>query len=172
MEYIGALVIGIIVFIGLFLLLREVNCWYWKINERISLIQEQNQLLRKIASSGNTYIGVESNPIHGKMNTSSSGHIVTQPNPSINYDVEPDIERIKSDLIGQKIPGWMFSYLSEFKSSEILKVAKSTDTIEYHVKFNLIDSNSSNVHDCELTLIYIHNDKGWILNDLNTLYIT
>lgn len=46
MEYIGALAIGIIVFIVLFLLLREVNMWYWKINERIALMEEQNILLR------------------------------------------------------------------------------------------------------------------------------
>lgn len=50
MEYIGTLVIGIIIFIVLFLLLREVNMWYWKINERIALMQEQNNLLRKLIS--------------------------------------------------------------------------------------------------------------------------
>ena len=50
MGTIGTLVIGIIVFVLLFLLLREVNMWYWKINERISLMQEQNDLLRKLIS--------------------------------------------------------------------------------------------------------------------------
>ena len=50
MEYIGTLVIGFIIFIVLFLLLREVNMWYWKINERIALMQEQNNLLRKLIS--------------------------------------------------------------------------------------------------------------------------
>ena len=27
--------------------MREVNCWYWKINQRISLMEEQNELLKK-----------------------------------------------------------------------------------------------------------------------------
>ncbi|MFP3868479.1 MAG: hypothetical protein ACLFUU_09990 [Desulfobacteraceae bacterium] len=30
----------ILVAIGIFFLLREVNCWYWKINERIMLLEE------------------------------------------------------------------------------------------------------------------------------------
>lgn len=48
MEYLGTILIVIFVLIGLFLLLRELNCWYWKINERIDLQKEQNQLLRQI----------------------------------------------------------------------------------------------------------------------------
>ncbi|MBW1917578.1 MAG: hypothetical protein JRI57_06095 [Deltaproteobacteria bacterium] len=30
----------ILLAIGIFFLLREVNCWYWKINERIILLEE------------------------------------------------------------------------------------------------------------------------------------
>lgn len=33
----------------LFLLLRELNCWYWKINERNSAIYKTNFLLEKIS---------------------------------------------------------------------------------------------------------------------------
>lgn len=33
-------VIIIIVALGLVFLLREVACWYWKINERIALLEE------------------------------------------------------------------------------------------------------------------------------------
>ncbi|MDP2234995.1 MAG: hypothetical protein Q8J88_01055 [Bacteroidales bacterium] len=28
--------------------LRELNCWYWKVNRRIELQEETNKLLRKI----------------------------------------------------------------------------------------------------------------------------
>lgn len=41
-------IVGILIAIGLFLLLREVFCWYNKINERLKLQQETNELLRKI----------------------------------------------------------------------------------------------------------------------------
>lgn len=49
----GDRVISIVVGIIVFLLIREVLAWYWKINERISnqrttneLLQEQNELLK------------------------------------------------------------------------------------------------------------------------------
>lgn len=32
----------------LWLILREVNCWYWKVNERLRLQEETNQLLKDI----------------------------------------------------------------------------------------------------------------------------
>ena len=40
--------VGLILFVGLFLLLREVMCWYYKINERISVQQETNKLLGRL----------------------------------------------------------------------------------------------------------------------------
>lgn len=166
------IVISIVVLVILFLLLREINCWYWKINERISLMQEQNELLRNLTTFSKTNIGYFEDTSNNKEKMEISGHKIALEHPLINPEVEPDIEKIKTDLIGQKIPGWMFSYLKEFKSSEILKTTKSENSIDYHVKFNLIDSNSSNSHDCELSLIYLYNDKGWFLNEINTLYIT
>jgi len=54
----------IVTFIGIlagivivFLICREIICWYWKINNIVALLEEQNRLLgelsRKIGSSGN-----------------------------------------------------------------------------------------------------------------------
>ena len=37
-----------VVSILLFLALRGFNCWYWKINERIALQQETNDLLKEL----------------------------------------------------------------------------------------------------------------------------
>ena len=37
-----------VVSILLFLALRRFNCWYWKINERIALQQETNELLKEL----------------------------------------------------------------------------------------------------------------------------
>jgi hypothetical protein len=42
------LIIALIVIVGLFLLLREFWCWYWKINKKINLIEEQNEMLKTI----------------------------------------------------------------------------------------------------------------------------
>lgn len=46
----------VVVLLLLFLILREVMCWYWKVNERILLQKETNRLLRKLIDNN------ESNP--------------------------------------------------------------------------------------------------------------
>ena len=50
------LIIILAVLIFLFFLLREVNCWYWKINIRIELLEENNRLLKVIAGVNDTNI--------------------------------------------------------------------------------------------------------------------
>ena len=44
------LLIVLVVGVLIFLLLREVNCWYWKVNRRIELQEETNDLLKKLVS--------------------------------------------------------------------------------------------------------------------------
>jgi hypothetical protein len=60
MSEIGTLFIGLVIFGLVFLALREFWCWYWKINERISLLKDQNYLLKKISdkSGGDEIAGV------------------------------------------------------------------------------------------------------------------
>ena len=38
----AAIMLSIVIFLGLFFLLREVFCWYWKINARLA-VQECNE---------------------------------------------------------------------------------------------------------------------------------
>lgn len=45
---IATILVIVIIFLLIFLILREVICWYWKINERITLQKETNQLLKKL----------------------------------------------------------------------------------------------------------------------------
>ena len=47
----------IVVSVIILLALRGFNCWYWKINERIALQQETNELLKELI---NQNIEVES----------------------------------------------------------------------------------------------------------------
>lgn len=49
-SVVSTILITVVILVVVFLILREVNCWYWKINERIHLQNEQNQLLTKILS--------------------------------------------------------------------------------------------------------------------------
>jgi hypothetical protein len=48
----GIGILGIIIgAIILFFILREVNCWYWKINERVALLKGINSKLDAMAGS-------------------------------------------------------------------------------------------------------------------------
>lgn len=42
------IVFVILVFIGIMLLMREIYCWYWKVNERLRLQKETNEYLKNI----------------------------------------------------------------------------------------------------------------------------
>jgi len=44
------ILIGLGILFLIFLLLREFWCWYWKINKRISLQKDTNELLEKLLS--------------------------------------------------------------------------------------------------------------------------
>ena len=54
MEFI---IIWIVVVILLFLLCREIICWYYKINERITLQTETNELLKQILEKKGNIFG-------------------------------------------------------------------------------------------------------------------
>lgn len=54
MEYLGIIVLALGVLIIIFLIVREINCWYWKINERISLMNQQNNLLQMLVDASKT----------------------------------------------------------------------------------------------------------------------
>lgn len=45
MNNLSYLLFGFLIILGIFLLGREIYCWYFKINERVSLLEENNELL-------------------------------------------------------------------------------------------------------------------------------
>src|SRR5262245_11810591 len=44
----GMILVALLIILVVFLLGREVVCWYWKVNERIALMRETNTLLASI----------------------------------------------------------------------------------------------------------------------------
>lgn len=46
MEIFSLSLISFVVILIIFLLCRELNCWYWKINEKLSLLEEIRDLLK------------------------------------------------------------------------------------------------------------------------------
>ena len=72
MEYLVVVVIAVATFLLLFLLLRQLNLWYWRINEIISLLKEIKQLLQgDVSTAGNT----SGSPVSSK---SSSGDYIVK----------------------------------------------------------------------------------------------
>lgn len=51
MDILLNLLITIVVVVGIFLLCRELMCWYWKINEMLSEQKKTNQLLTELVRS-------------------------------------------------------------------------------------------------------------------------
>ena len=56
MEDLLTLIVVIAIAVLLFFACREIICWYFKINERIRLLEEQNALLKKLLGSGPDHV--------------------------------------------------------------------------------------------------------------------
>ncbi len=53
-EYGGgiwAFVITLLILVVIFLICRELVCWYWKINKAVDLLERQNVLLERIEAA-------------------------------------------------------------------------------------------------------------------------
>ncbi len=81
-DFAGYAIIVLIVLIALFLILREVNCWYWKINRRIELMEEQNKLLNQLLN----------NPSPNKTNYSGNTNKTTTSNNNKSEEIATGIK--------------------------------------------------------------------------------
>ncbi len=65
-----------------------------------------------------------------------------------------EIEKIKSDLIGESVPGWNFDYLSEFKDFKILKKTEGVEWLEYDADLKLIDETDNKKINISVKIVY------------------
>jgi hypothetical protein len=84
----------------------------------------------------------------------------------------PDSNRIKSDLIGNTIPGWRFELASEIKQLAISNVSSLAGRMEYLLDLKLENYNSQTYHEAQVIATYIESDYGWQLDNLREVYIT
>jgi hypothetical protein len=98
------IVILVIVLVVIFVLLREFNCWYWKINERISLLNEQNTLLKKLVSAGDNRAKVETTALKDKRfeNKSENRNNFTAPKMTEQSDISGVTAEITDKLSASK----------------------------------------------------------------------
>lgn len=98
-------------------------------------------------------------------NTECENKINTIKNPL------PDIERIKSDLIGKQTQFWNFSYLSDFIYASIVNNTEVNGRLEIKLLFTLLDQTNGN-HDSEVIVVYIQSGESWIFESVRMNYIT
>ena len=85
---------------------------------------------------------------------------------------EPGIEKIKSDLLGKKMIGWNFDFLSEFQQCQITNKVNAGNRIDLDLALTLHDESKNTVHDASVTVVYTLDNGEWKLNDVISHYIT
>lgn len=74
-DFLGTLIVILLVIIIVWLLIRELVLWYFKINKRVELQEEQNRLLRKIIDKLPAYDEYEVNSSEAKAEPDSEVNI-------------------------------------------------------------------------------------------------
>ncbi|TRZ50732.1 hypothetical protein D4R99_05565 [bacterium] len=92
----------------------------------------------------------------------------------IKYDI-PDIEKIKRDLLGQKISTdnihtWTFAYLEEFRNVTISNSNISSTYLEFNIDMDLSDYRTNEPYKAKVLVTYTLNDYGWIFRDVKASY--
>ncbi len=73
-NLVSTILITVVILVVVFLILREVICWYWKINERISLQKEQNLILNKILQEFKNKYSLNNNSDTKEVETTNSSN--------------------------------------------------------------------------------------------------
>jgi len=107
-------------------------------------------------------------------NTTTENSVYVQAENKIAsiVDPEPDLERIKTTLIGYVLPGWQFKFLSDFQKAEITNTSKAADRIEYQLNLKLKTVNDTASHEAQVIAVYNLTPAGWTISEVKDIYIT
>ena len=144
------IVVIIVISVVIFFILRELNCWYWKINERISLMKINNELLEKLINQPVT-LKHENQPLSNPY-----------PISSINSDLDNDsIALTNSDLDNvEKLKKLMKNASSIWNGG-----AYENKIIDY------LDQICKNPKDCQrIIMAYSQKYHSSLTEDLKILY--
>jgi len=116
----NTVIIGVVVFIGLFIALREFFCWYGKANKIYSLLEKQNETLLQILK----YAEKEEH----RKNISrfqAATHIATE---DINLRPEPDMSMPPAGILERGTP------VAFIKEGAIIENANSVSAPWFHIE--------------------------------------
>lgn len=136
-DYHKYLIILLVIAIALFFILRELNCWYWKINQRIKLMEEQNRLLNLLVKQNESSDNRNRN--EGNKTTDNAKTAETkETSDAIIQEIVPRLKELidkekNKGLFGKSIRQEIINYLEEYCQSknnciQIIKV--------YQTQFN------------------------------------
>jgi hypothetical protein len=103
------------ILIVVFLILREVTCWYLKINERVSLLDEQNSVLKEILSN-----------LKSMSTLNSSDNIIRD--QEIKLTIKDPEQELKNEDLMEK---YKITFQQDMYVYEGFKCAKLIDAINY-----------------------------------------
>lgn len=131
------LVIVTVIYFVLFLVLREVICWYLKINKNISLMEEQNELLKEVLK------GIQKqNSIEYKIATSSIVNSPVSNSETKDFSYLSDLTKKEIDLVNQLYSGLNTNevIVKHVANGTIQKMSMKdyNDWIKYYDKKSLI----------------------------------
>jgi len=87
---------------------------------------------------------------------------------------EPGIERIKSDLIGKRIPGWSFDRITEFRKAVITSIARTDTRIDFRIDLQMLSytPGDETLYDAQVIVTYIAGDEDWEPGNPEEVYLS
>lgn len=85
--------------------------------------------------------------------------------------IEPGLEKIKSDLLGQQVPGWSFDKITEFRKAVITSIARTDQSIEFRTEFELQPYNAKDqtLYNLQVIVTYMIGQSGWYFHRVEEL---
>ena len=109
------LIIGVVIFFAIFMVMREVICWYYKINEKIELLQSIDNKLERLCLA-NEKEGYKHPKIYKKVNIEVKKIV-----PEIVTEIESEIDTSPETVIETNKNSIMDLLTKEIRISDLFK---------------------------------------------------
>lgn len=109
-------------------------------------------------------------PVKGKI---AADTVAAEIKPASAAFTEPDINRIKADLIGKSVPGWNFDKAEEFREASITSIARTEQRIDFRLNLSLqaVSGADRSVYEVQMFATYLAGEEDWYLDKLLEIYI-
>ena len=109
------------------------------------------------------------------LNSSGDGLVTSAGNQHTSQPGrEPDIGRIKEELVGKQIPGWNFDKVTEFKQAKISSIARTDQRIDYRIDLHMLpyDAKDESFYDAQIIATYVTDEDGFHLDKVEEIFLS